>query len=84
MIFSFIEQHKDAWPVAVMCDTLGVSPQGFYAWRSRPPSPWSSEMIRTTLGTLPAAAPAAGAASRPKTTPATTAVNGFSMPALRS
>jgi len=47
MIFSFIEQHRDIWPVTVMCQTLDVSPAGFYAWRRRPPS--DQQQRRDTL-----------------------------------
>ena len=38
MIFAFIQEHQEQWPVAVLCDTLGVSRAGFYAWQKRPPS----------------------------------------------
>jgi putative transposase len=39
MRFRLIEDHRDVWPVRVMCDALSVSPSGFYAWGSRPESP---------------------------------------------
>ena len=39
MTFRFIDRHRRRWPVAVMCDTLAVSPAGYYAWRHRPVSP---------------------------------------------
>ena len=33
MSFRFIEDHRDVYPVRVLCDVLEVSPAGYYAWR---------------------------------------------------
>lgn len=38
MRYQFIQDHRDRWPVRLMCDVLDVSPGGFYGWRRRPPS----------------------------------------------
>lgn len=38
MTYHFIDEHRDRWPIAVMCDTLNVSTAGYYAWRERPTS----------------------------------------------
>jgi putative transposase len=38
MSFRFIEDHRDAYPVRMLCTVLEVSPAGYYAWRSREPS----------------------------------------------
>jgi putative transposase len=39
MSFCFIEDHRGAYPVRVLCGVLEVSPAGYYAWRLRPRSP---------------------------------------------
>ncbi len=38
MSFRFIEDHRDNYPIRLMCAVLKVSPAGYYAWRERPVS----------------------------------------------
>lgn len=33
-----IEAYREEYPVSVLCETLEVSPSGYYAWQKRPPS----------------------------------------------
>jgi putative transposase len=47
MTFRFIEDHRQHWPVRLLCETLEVSTAGYYAWRQRPTSP--QEQRRTAL-----------------------------------
>jgi putative transposase len=41
--FEFVAKHRVAWPVNLMCEALGVSRSGFYAWLVRPRSRRSRE-----------------------------------------
>ena len=38
MKFVFIAKHRAIWPVAWLCEALGVSRSGFHAWLNRSPS----------------------------------------------
>ena len=38
MKYAFIEEHKPAYPVQILCHVLQVRANGYYAWRQRPVS----------------------------------------------
>lgn len=38
MKYAWIAQHRDSFPVCIMCDVLNVSPSGYYDAMDRPPS----------------------------------------------
>jgi putative transposase len=38
MKFGFVAKHRGVWPVAWLCEALGVSRSGFHAWLGRAPS----------------------------------------------
>lgn len=39
MRYAFIQEHRQHYPVRLMCTLLEVSPSGFYDWQGRPASP---------------------------------------------
>ena len=38
MKFGFVAKHRGIWPAEWLCEALGVSRGGFYAWLTRPRS----------------------------------------------
>ena len=46
MKYVFIRDHRGAFPVDLMCRSLGVGSSGFYAWLKRPESPRRRDNLR--------------------------------------
>lgn len=46
MKYAWIREQRDSFPVAVMCEVLGVSKAGYYAACNRPPSPRAERSAR--------------------------------------
>jgi putative transposase len=52
--FAFIAAKEVAFAVATMCRALGVSPSGYYAWRSRPAPARVAEDVRLAAAVVAA------------------------------
>ncbi|GHO48829.1 transposase [Ktedonospora formicarum] len=48
MIYYFIEENKQEFPIVVMCRVLDISESGYYAWRKRPTCQRRREDARLT------------------------------------
>jgi hypothetical protein len=47
MRFGFIARHRSVWPVGRLCQALGVSRTGFYAWLKR--GPYTSKLFQRLM-----------------------------------
>ena len=48
MRYQVVEDHREDYPVSVLCGTLGVSLSGYYAWKKRPMSKHQQEDSQLT------------------------------------
>lgn len=46
--YRFVERERTVFPVTALCRVLGVSPSGYWAWTSRPPSARAQADARLT------------------------------------
>ena len=46
MKYAWIREHRDSFPLAVLCQVLEVSASGYYAWLEREPSPRAQRQER--------------------------------------
>src|SRR5215216_6454391 len=53
MRFAFIYEHRERWPLAVMCRMLEVSRSGYHAWRARPVNAQASRRAELAEKILP-------------------------------
>jgi putative transposase len=44
--YAWIREHRDSFPVAVLCEVLEVSASGYYDWLDRPPSPRAERHLK--------------------------------------
>lgn len=57
IVYRFVDAERAGFPVATMCRVLGVSPSGYWAWASRPPSARAraNAALTTRIGEIHAA-----------------------------
>jgi putative transposase len=44
--YAWIREHRDSFPIAVLCEVLEVSASGYYAWLDREPSPRAQRHVQ--------------------------------------